>query len=188
MKFDQKLSTAYHHGSVGSIERSLREFNKYFRIYLDENNENWDTFCYYLIFCYNITQHESNGNMYSPYKLIFSKNSSMPHEIFSGGVDPLYNVDNFALESKFRLQKAHEFSKKIIDKLKIRNKHYYEKNSTPIKIEIGEMVFLNKEPYNKLSEIKSGPFKIIEIDYPNVILDMNNKNYKVHMNRISKII
>lgn len=43
MKTNQKFSTAYHHQSVGSIERNHRFFNEYIRAFVKDITE-WDVY------------------------------------------------------------------------------------------------------------------------------------------------
>lgn len=186
MNIERKVSTAYHHQTVGTIERSHREFNKYFRIYLNENGENWDTFCHYFTFCHNISKSEASGNRFSPFELVFSKSPVLPSELFNGDVAPCYNVENYAKESKYRLQKAYKLTREIIGKLKLRNKKYYDKTVNPLDINVDDFVLMDVEPYNKLNNLRRGPFKVIDIDYPNATIQLENKQYKLHINRLKK--
>lgn len=70
MKVDHKISAAYHHQSVGTIERNHQEFNKYLRQYLNNNLQFWDEYLDFFTFCYNIDKHGSNNYKYSPFELV----------------------------------------------------------------------------------------------------------------------
>lgn len=185
MNIDYSPSTAYHHQSLGTVERSHRTFNEYLRAYVDNQKDDWDIYLNYFQFCYNISKHESNGNKYSPFELVFGKKPTLPCDILNGQIDPIYNIDNYVKEFKFRLQNAHNQSVKIIEKMKFRNKLYYDRNINPIDIKIGELVFMNKEPYDKHNKIRTGPYEVLEINHPNVTIKMGNKKYVVHKNRLS---
>lgn len=52
LNINHNFSTAYHHESVGTIERNHRVFNEYLRTYI-ENDSNWDHHLKYFVFCYN---------------------------------------------------------------------------------------------------------------------------------------
>lgn len=60
----------------------------------------------YFTYAYNISNHSSLADKYSPFELAFGKIPTQPHETLSGKVEPLYNVDNFAYEAEYRLQVA----------------------------------------------------------------------------------
>lgn len=124
---------------------------------------------------------------YSPYELVFAKKPILPPSILSGKIDPIYNVDNYIKEAKYRLQKAHEKARLIIEKMKINSKSQYDKNSNPINIKIGEKVYLECKPYNKHEPIYTGPYEVISIEHPNVIIKIKeNKTEIVHKNRLVK--
>lgn len=89
MKVDHKISAAYHHQTVGTIERNHREFNKYIRQYLSENLQYWDDYLDYFTFCYNIDKHGSNNYKYSPFELVYARSPNLPSYLLTGQVQPL---------------------------------------------------------------------------------------------------
>lgn len=187
IKIEHKISTAYHHQSLGTVERNHRVFNEYIRGYLNGNLDCWDSYLSYFTFSYNIQKHSSNGEKYSPFELVFAERPSMLHEILNGNVDPIYNIDNYMAEAKYKLQVAHEHAKQIIEKIKNKSKLYYDKNVNPIDVKVGDQVKIKKEPYNKFKQIYDGPFEILDIEHPNVIVKLENgKPYKIHKDRIRK--
>lgn len=182
------MSTAYRHETVGSIERNHRIFNEYLRSYLNDNDSDWDEYLYYYTFCYNTTPSSCFNFKYTPYELIFSKISNIPDKIFNGKVDPIYNIDNFANEAKFRLQKTHLEAKKLIEKMKTQNKSNFDKKLNPISIEIGDKVLIEMGNRTKTDPIYKGPYTVINIENLNVTLknDKSDKIEKVHKNRLQK--
>lgn len=186
LKIEHHKSTAYHHETVGGVERNHRLLNEYLRSYLNGNLADWDTYLRYFTFCYNITQSTTNDSKYSPFELIFGKNATMPNEILNGQVTPIYNIDNYISELKHRLQSAHLETQKIINKIKERNKIYHSKTSNPIDVRVGDKIKVINEPYNKHNLIYSGPFSVTEIQDKNVVIDLNGKKYTIHKNRILK--
>ena len=58
--------------------------------------------------------------------------------------------------------------------------------SKPIKIQLGDKVWLKREQRRKLDPVYSGPFTIIKIQHPNVIIQnqLSNEIQTVHKNRI----
>lgn len=66
--------------------------------------ESWDTHMQYFTFCYNITKSTTNGANYSPFELVFGRQVKLPNDI-GGPIQPLYNIDDYAKELKYRLQR-----------------------------------------------------------------------------------
>lgn len=179
-------STAYHHETVGAVERSHRSLNEYLRSYLNGNMTEWCTYADYFAFNYNTTPNQSTDHKFSPFELVFMRKPNMPSEFLKTDIDPLYNVDNIVSEMKYRMQRSHLETAKIIEKVKIRNKNQYDKTKNHIDFKIGEKIKIRNEPYNKFKYIYSGPFEIIDTENSNVIIDLNGKKYKIHKNRITK--
>lgn len=186
MKIEQARSTAYHHESLGTVERNHRVLNEYLRAYLGSNFEEWDIYLRYFNFCYNITKSTTNDTKYSPYELVFGKQPNLPQQFNNNDIDPVYNVDNYARELKYRLQVAHRDTKDIIEKQKLRSKATYDRDAYPLQIKIGDQVKLVNEPYNKHKPIYSGPFTVTNIEDENVEIIIKNRTYKVHKNRLRK--
>lgn len=187
LRVDHKFTTPYRHESVGSIERNHRFFNEYIRSYIDNINE-WEEYLKYFTFCYNISTHTSFDNKYSPYELIFSKKANLPHHLTNNIVEPIYNIENFANEAKYRLQNAHKIASKLLDKSKLRNKLQYDRTSNCVDISLDDKVFVKTQPYDKYKAIYQGPFVVKAINTPNVDIyeESTGKLKTVHMNRLAK--
>lgn len=71
MKVNHNISMAYHHETVGAIERSHRALNEYLRKFLNGKLDNWDTYAHYFQFFYNTTKHDGLLDKYSPYEIVF---------------------------------------------------------------------------------------------------------------------
>lgn len=186
LKIEHAKSTAYHHETMGAVERSHRILNEYIRAYLNGNMAEWDVYARYFQFCYNTTPNALSNYRFSPFELLYGRKPNLPNDLLDGGVDPIYNADNYAKELKYRLQRAHFETRSIIDKIKIKNKANYDKNTNAVNFKIGDKVKIKNEPYNKMKYIYSGPFEIIDIIDKNISLDVNGKKYTVHANRLAK--
>lgn len=188
MGIKHSISTAYRHETVGTIERNHRILNEYLRSYLNDSDADWDEYIYYYTFCYNTTPSSCFNFKYTPYELIFSKISNIPEKLLNGKVDPVYNIDNFANEAKYRLQKAHLESKKLIEKMKAHNKSNFDKKANPISIQIGDKVLIEVGNRSKFDSIYKGPYIVSNIDDLNVTVrdEKSNKIERVHKNRLQK--
>lgn len=186
LNFEQKISTAYHHETVGSIERNHRTFNEYARIYISDMSE-WDEYLPHFQFCYNINKSGAFGDRYSPFEIMFGKRAIL-NSINVKRIDPIYNVDDYVKELKYRLQKCHGEACKIIEKMKQRNKEYYDRKCTKTDYRIGDKFLIKKEPYNKFNPIYTGPYKIIALTDQNLTYYDDKDNIKtIHKNRTVKI-
>lgn len=181
-------STAYHHETLGTVERSHRVFNEYLRAYVDENISDWDTYLNYFTFFHNTNPNTVFDTKFSPYELVFGKLPVIPSEIAKTKTDPLYNIENYSKEVKYRLQKTHQLAKELIEKHKLRNKRFFDRHSNPLQLTVNEKVLLQKQPYDKFKSIYEGPFIVKSINDCNVTLYDNKtkKSKTVHKNRLRK--
>lgn len=187
LKIQHVTSTAYHHQTVGMIERCHRTMNEYLRIYLEGMLDEWDLYAKYFTFAYNINKHSSTNGVYSPYELVFAKNVAMPHEILNGDIEPNYDTENYVKEAKLILQRAHAQAIETIEKLKRKAKENYDKHSKPIDIKMGDNIKIVAEPYNKFNNKYKGPYRVVSVNDPNVTVELENKkNYIIHKDRIRK--
>lgn len=183
LKIEQTFSTAYHHQTVGTIERNHRVFNEYIRSFVTDISE-WDQYLMYFTFLYNTSQNSCFEEKYTPYELVFGK-SVNTLEFIGKEIDPPYNLENYVKELKYRLQASHERAKVLLEKTKLRNKSFYDKQTRPIDVSVGDKILLRKEPYDKHSSIYSGPFTVVEVTHCNVRIEaVDKKQQIVHKNRI----
>lgn len=189
LKIHQITSTAYHHQTLGSIERTHRVFNEYLRAYLDSQTD-WEQNMKYFTFCYNITPHSTFNNQYSPFELTFGKTPEIFELINTQNIDPIYNIDNYAKEIKFKLQTAHRQAVQLIEKSKLKNKAIYDQKSKPIDLKVNDKIILVNENRNKHESLYKGPFIITKIIESNIeILDINSKKTQiVHKNNVRKYL
>lgn len=182
-------STAYHHETLGSIERNHRELNEYMRTYLNQPQTDWEELLKYFSYCYNATPHSAFNFKYSPFELIFSKKPLDFSSIFQNNIDPVYNIDNYAKEAKLRLQTALEQAKKLLENSKEKAKKFYDRNIRPLNVKVGEKVLLNDFTRHKLLDpMYKGTFTVLENKQYNLVLknDNNQKIIEVHKNNIRK--
>lgn len=103
---------------------------------------------------------------------------------FKRKIEPIYNIDDFVKVSKYNLQIAQSAARHLIDKMKIRNKEFYDKKANPISVRVGDRIIIKNEPYKKHSKKYAGPYTVTDISHPNVTVDINGKQYTTHKNRI----
>lgn len=157
------------------VERNHRTLYKYFRAFLSDDKQDWDEYVKYYVHCYNTTP-------------IFGNKCSNCSGMNLGQIEPVYNLNNYSKELKFKLQLAHSKARICIDKHTISNKSQYDKKNNPIDLKLGDNVLVIDETRHKFDPIYKGPFIVTHIDSYNVkLLDLKSKkHFVVHKNRVSK--
>jgi len=65
---------------------------------------------------------------YCPYELVFGRTSNLPKHFNSvDWIEPLYNIDDYAKESKFRLEQAFKRAKLMLEFHKQKQKISYDR-------------------------------------------------------------
>lgn len=181
----QLNSTAYHHETLGALENSHKHLAAYLRIQLAKYANNWSSWVPYWCFVYNNSVHTETR--YTPHELVFGKLGSLPSNVISNRVEPIYNVDDYPKELKYRLQVAWNDAKQNLIQSKITRKEKFNDKLKNIgKYRIGSKVLVKNETItNKIGdEIFKGPYTVLEDKGPNVTIDLGNKRIEVHKNRI----
>lgn len=187
LNVSQKFSTAYHSQTIGGCERNHRVFNEYTRMYINDSHTDWDEWIPYYSFCYNTTP--SSYHNYTPFELIYARKAEIPEMLLGTKVDPVYNIDAFYQEVRYRLQVAHKRAKEYILKAKENRKRDYDKQAKQVQLQIADLVILNKENRSKFDAWYKGPFTVTSIDRVNcTIKDVNGKEVTVHKNRVQPFI
>lgn len=184
LKYTHDFSTPHHHQTVGTVERNHRVLNAYLRSYLIDSKDDWDVYAKYFQFCYNITPNSTNKFKYSPFELVFGRQANLPTEKFEQ-IEPVYDIENYVKELKFRLQKSNLKTKELIEKYKLKMKAQYDNNLRTFDIKIGDKIKIRDDSSHKLEPVYRGPFLVKNIDNSNIIAlnEKKNKLVSVHKDR-----
>lgn len=171
---------------MGTIERSHRTLNEYLRSYISNDKSDWDEWMKFFVYCYNTSP--STVHEYCPFELVYGKIPTDFEFLGNGNIDPLYNIDAYAKEVKYRLQTAHKRAMERLRNSKLTRGEHSKDNSNGISVSIGDHVLVKNDTGHKLDKLYNGPFEVIEVDNRNNvrIKDDNNKSSLVHKNRIRK--
>lgn len=122
-------STAYHHESLGTVERSHKTMNEYLRSYMEENKD-WPTMTKFFAYCFNTTPNSSIG-MYFPFEVVFGRT---PTNIVSEGTigEDICNVNEYVVNIKHNLDVAFKRTNKFVNREKLKSKNYYDKTARPL--------------------------------------------------------
>ena len=102
---------------------------------------------------------------------------------------PLYNIDFYEKEIKFRLQVAYRRAATFVENAKLNRQKISNDHANPVNFSLNDLVLLNNEAGHKLDSIYKGPFKVIEIRTDSIkIEDDMGKTELVHKNRLKKYV
>ena len=135
------------------------------------------------MYCYNITH--STAHDYCPIELVFEKIPPVLDFTKDLNIAPLYNIDSYKKEVKFRLQVA-----SFVENAKLSRQKVSNDNANPVDFSLNDLVLLKNKAGYKLDSISKGPFRVTEIQTNNNIR-IENDNVKtdlVHKNRLKKFV
>lgn len=183
-------TTAYHPESNGALERSHRTLIEYLRHFVTGDQAYWDKWLPYAIFVFNTTPHSSTG--YTPFELMYGRKVSIPGVLQQESPKVSYDYESYVNKLRARMQEAHNVARDSIVQHKQTNKEHYDKRQNPKEFKIGDKVLLYDESVRrgrsrKLDSQWRGPFEVVKVDNPNVIIKVKrNKETKVHANRLKQ--
>jgi len=184
LNISHKTSTPYRHETVGTVERSHRTLNEYLRAYINNNHTDWDKCANIFNYCYNITPSTALHG-YTPFELVFGKRATTP-DFLSQPILPVYNVENYANELRYRLQIAHNHVRQYLQSDKEQRKKYHDSNASPIDFQVNDKVLLANDAGHKLDAVYKGPFVITALEGVNAIVrdQKTRKTSLIHKNRL----
>jgi len=124
---------------------------------------------------------------YCTYELIFG---ILPRQFVDFNkidrVEPLYNVEDYSKEIKFRLETAYNRARLMLEKAKAYRKQNYDKKTSDFKFKKGDKVTPRNEAAHKLDPVYLGPYMVETIeDRDNIIIgNKKQKKQKVHKDRL----
>jgi transposase InsO family protein len=180
-------TTSWHPQSNGSNERSHKGLIEYIRNYVCADLNNWDHWVKYATFVHNTTPHR--GTNYMPFQLLFGRLPNIPGTLQKEPVTEFYAYDNYIKELESRLRSSFALAQRSLETAKLDNKKIYDRRVFVPKFEIGSKVLVKDESVRrgrskKLEAPYVGPYEIIKIEGPNLVLrTRKGKEIKIHANR-----
>lgn len=81
---------------------------------------------------------------------------------------------------KYRLNVAHKYAQQFVNKSKIDNKRYYDKNSRNLDIKVGDKVMIEDMARHKLDSIFKDNYVVKSVIGNNLELEGNGKKFIIH--------
>lgn len=177
-------STAYHHETVGSLERSHAVLAEYLKQYTNKNKGDWDEFLELSMFSFNTSVH--TGTRYTPYEWVFGTEARVPSERPLAQHEQLPTYQGTLKDLITKLTSIRKLAHDNLVESKIKSKEYYDKTANPIHLKVGDPVFLHKGPKpHKLDDRRTGIHEVVEIlPNENVRITTKDGTQVVHANRL----
>lgn len=190
LQIQHDKSTAYHHETVGSVERSHKTLNEYLRTYIAENPKMWHTYVKYFAYCFNTTPNTA-VDMYTPFELVFGKPASTLFNIGNNvntDNNPVNSYSEFVTQQKITLINAHNRAYEFLCNNKLDYKAHYDKEAKPIQLEPGDPVLLVNEVRSKLDPLYKPNYVVDQVLGVNVVIKNlgSGQLITVHKNRVRK--
>lgn len=182
-----RLSTAFHHETMGIVERNHRVLNNYFRNYSEKFTTNWPQLIKLYCFSWNTTPNDKIKN-YTPHELVYGKSPNLPNFLNFEEIEPIYDLENYAKEIRKNLQVSQNAARLSQEARKLDRHRLSEEGARPIKLSPGDLVKLtNDSRIQKQDPWYSGPYVVVEVGESNcVIMHKANRNVmEVHKNRLA---
>lgn len=187
---EHNTSTAYHHESLGTVERSHKTLNEYLRTYTATNPKEWHRFVKYFAYCFNTTPNTAI-DMMTPFELVYGKK---PNKIITEKTYKEIEHNNrsyfeYINKLKETLEIAHRRAHQFICENKQMYKHIFDRKANPIALNVGEEVMLINEVRSKFDPYYKPEYKVTKLLGVNVeiVNTVNNKYQIVHKNRLRKL-
>lgn len=184
LNVNHKTSTAFHHETLGSLERNHRVLNEFLRIHNEAKDSSWDKWIPFYCLSYNSTPLSTVN--YTPFELIFGKLPQLPN-IDSTAVPPFLTLTEYGKDIQQRLSITHNKVAEMMNKIK--QKQCDEANTelkSPLIFNTGDVVKLRIENRRKLDPFYSGPYVVINTNGVNTMIKNSDtgKISVVHNNRL----
>ena len=137
-------TTPYHPMTDGKAERFNSTLMNMLGTMEEDEKEHWKDHVARLTYAYNCTRNTKTG--YSPYYLIFGKHPRLPIDIKFGlykQADSMsFSRTKYLKRVQSRLKQAQAKAQKLSALGRVRNKKYYDPNTKPLELEIGDLVLV----------------------------------------------
>ena len=191
LKVKQILSSAYHPGSQGILERWQQTFKSMLRKFCTESNPNWDEGVDYLLFPIREAPQESTG--FSPFEMFYGRNLRGPLTLIkeewlkNSPVNETRTVKQYMDKLRETLGKVREIAKQNLSSVQLDMKSLYDKKTKVRKLCKGDLVLAYFPlPGSPLKSKYHGPCKVLRNVNINTYVietpDRKNSSQLVHIN------
>ncbi|PIC13751.1 hypothetical protein B9Z55_027606 [Caenorhabditis nigoni] len=168
--FTDRTSTSYHHEANGQAERANQTIEQMLR---QTDSEEWDKDLQILVHAYNNSVHATTG--IEPHRVIHGTQANSPLKNTIPDDEPKSRTPvEYAEQIEKERPKMHETCKGRILKQTEKQKDFHEKSKqiNDVEIKVGDKVWQREFRNGKLSAQFIGPWKVIEVNEPNIVVEI----------------
>lgn len=176
LKIKQIKTTAFHPQSNGSLERSHQVLTDYLKHYT--NKKDWHKWLKLATFAYNTSVHE--GTKFTPYQIVLGREARLPSQF--AYMDELITYDDHVKNLAVQLQEVRKLARNNLETAKQKSKAHYDKKIHQVKFNIGDKIYLVKNPkIGKFDDNYKGPYIITRTfpDQNDIEIEIENKKRKI---------
>lgn len=162
------------------MENSHKSLGDFLRIYAGKH-PNWDRWLSCFTFAFNTTVNETTG--YTPFEHLFGR-LCQKYEGEPANLTPPKDYEDFLTKLKYALKIAYDDVRSNMIQTKERNRLRNNQRSVGPEFKMGQCVYLKKEQRTKLEPFVEGPYEVVGMKFPNVMLRRGEKSVEVHMDRL----
>ena len=147
------------------VERFNRTLEEMLSAFVNDHQNDWDTYLPFLTMAYRSSKHESTK--YSPNRLMLGREVNLPVDLIYGLPPNSIHVDEseYVRNLRQRFETAHKHAREKLRVSALRQKRDYDRFAVESSYQEGDLVWLldpikRKSRSLKLSKIWSGPYKI----------------------------
>ena len=194
LQIDKIRTSSYKPSTNATVERFHRTLNSMLAKCVSETQRDWDEHIPMVLSAYRASVHESTG--YSPNRLMFGRENTMPVDIIMGSVNPSScdTYEEYVSDILQRLRDSYYQARQHLQKSAERRKKYYDIRVKEKKFSSGEWVwYLYPRRYSgrsaKWQNPYIGPFLITrEIPPLNYVIQRSKRSTPlvVHVDKLKK--
>jgi hypothetical protein len=184
-------TTPYRPKSNGQVERHNKTITQMIRCYLKSRNAHWDENIPLLASAIRSAINRSTG--FTPNRMLFGRETVKPIDLILNTLEldgSAKDPHPYVLRLQDNIQKVHEFARRKLRSVQLRQKLDYDTKLVTNHYEVGDLVYrLNETPIpgtsNKLRPIWKGPF-IIQTVFTPVLYKITGrkKSYNIHHDKL----
>ena len=163
------FATTVHHAAVGQVERANQSVERILAKYVNFERNDWDNSLSLAKYAINISVAEAID--LSPYVVTYGREPRTALDIALRKPDNIPpNMENDFEDLIARVTLLDKIVKENSEYTKLKMKEYYDKHSTEVKYEVGQLVLLHLHQNlstGKLATWWDGPYRIVAREGPN---------------------
>ncbi|CAO4362597.1 unnamed protein product [Caenorhabditis nigoni] len=181
MNIAHRMSTAYHHEANGQVERVNQTIEQMLR--QCEEGEDWDTKLQLLIHACNNAKHSTTG--VTPYIVMHGQEAGSPMKSSLPKEQKDQSPEQYVEDLKKKKEQLHGQCVERIEKRSTQQKelHDEQKLINNPEIQKGDQVWIRRHQKSKIGPQFEGPYKVKNIDGPNIEVFINGPNTRRNPNR-----